>query len=395
MSGSDGGVMLQTAASCTPPSARTPSTPRDGASPVPLCTSPARPSSFSQMTPALFTPANPSASVTPPSCLRRESLLVPPSAALQRICKGSGVTVYRMDRAPDSAGNPSSPWVIKKVDVEPRLVRERRRVERTLEHESRILSHISHPHIIGFRAAQRLPDGQLCLAMESCECSLYNVIQDRQFASCGHDQPLFEPSEICKIGGSVSSALAHLHDAHGIMHGDIKSANVLLSRGLTTVKLCDLGVSLPLNERREIREPDLHFYEGTEPWRPPESLLCGTHAVGWSPDAGAGAAEGGGESAEDLAAMRLCDRSDVFAFGLVIWEMLTGEVPHAADLRRGVAAYRAALGTRPQLPALSPRFDLPVHVFWCCTHRVPSRRPAASEVVHWLEAGVTDGQPRP
>ncbi len=196
MQGAEGGVVLLPAASCTPPSARTPSTPRDGASPVPLCTSPARPSSFSQMTPALFTPANPSASVTPPSCLRRDSLLVPPSTALQRICKGSGVTVYRMDRAPDSAGAPSSPWVIKKVDVEPRLVRERRRVERTLEHESQILSHIDHPHIIGFRAAQRLPDGQLCLAMESCECSLYNVIQDRQFASCGQDGPLFEPSEI-------------------------------------------------------------------------------------------------------------------------------------------------------------------------------------------------------
>ncbi len=179
------------------------------------------------------------------------------------------------------------------------------------------------------------------------------------------------------------------------MHVDVKSANVLLSRNLTTVKLCDLGVSLPLNERREIREPDLHFYEGTEPWRPPESLLCGAHAVGWSPDAAGGGEGATAESAEDLAALRLCDRSDVFAFGLVIWEMLTGEVPHASDLRHGVAAYRAALGTRPPLPALSPRFHLPVQVFWCCTHRVPSRRPAAAEVVHWLGTGVTEANAQP
>jgi hypothetical protein len=85
--------------------------------------------------------------------LRRESLLVPPSAALQRICKGSGVTVFRMER-PDAHGALRSPWVIKKADISPRRPRERRRVERTLEHESRILSKLVHPNIIGFRAAQ-------------------------------------------------------------------------------------------------------------------------------------------------------------------------------------------------------------------------------------------------
>jgi hypothetical protein len=55
--------------------------------------------------------------------------------------------------------------------------RERRRVERALELESRVLSRIEHPHIVGFRAAQRLPDGRLGLVLEACECSLYGLIQ--------------------------------------------------------------------------------------------------------------------------------------------------------------------------------------------------------------------------
>ena len=55
--------------------------------------------------------------------------------------------------------------------------RERRRVERALELESRMLSRIDHPHIVGFRAAQRCADGRLGLVLEACECSLYGLIQ--------------------------------------------------------------------------------------------------------------------------------------------------------------------------------------------------------------------------
>jgi hypothetical protein len=105
-------------------------------------------------TPALFTPANACAHLTPPSYLRRESLDVPPSGALVRMCKGSGVTVYKMERSPARCGAPRSPWVIKKADISPLIAHELRRVERTLEHESCLLSRIFHPNIVGFRAAQ-------------------------------------------------------------------------------------------------------------------------------------------------------------------------------------------------------------------------------------------------
>lgn len=82
---------------------------------------------------------------------------------------------------------------------------------RSLEHESRMLSRMKHPNVVGFRAAQRLPDGQLCLALESCDCSLYNLIQERQmhesFAACESFlegprrpfHPLFEPDELLKV----------------------------------------------------------------------------------------------------------------------------------------------------------------------------------------------------
>ena len=84
------------------------------------------------------------------------------------------------------------------------------------------------------------------------------------------------------------------------------------------------------------------------------------------------------------AGMRLCDRTDVFAYGLVIWEMLTGDVPHASHLPRGDAAYRSSLGKRPALPPLPAEYRQLEQIFRCCTQRVPASRPSASEVVQWL-----------
>ena len=184
-----------------------------------------------------------------------------------------------------------------------------------------------------------------------------------------------------------------MHETQGLLHGDVKSANVLVDVGadgreLRTVKLCDLGVSMPLgdvrrNGVREIREPELHVYEGTEPWRPPE-------AFGWG-----GCIAGRLDEEEDClrrtpsggGGMCLCDRSDVFAFGLVLWEMLTGDVPHASVSQHGEEPYRAALGTRPPLPPLPAACSALAHTFWCCTQEEPCARPAAAELTGWLVPG--------
>ena len=74
-------------------------------------------------TPALCTPANAPCSITPPENLRRQSLVVPPSAHMVHLARGSGVSVYRMNRSPRE-GRARSPWVIKKSE-EGILVRRR------------------------------------------------------------------------------------------------------------------------------------------------------------------------------------------------------------------------------------------------------------------------------
>lgn len=69
--------------------------------------------------------------------------------------------------------------------------------------------------------------------------------------------------------------LEYLHHTAYILHGDIKSYNVLVSKDYKIVKLCDFGVSLPLTESLELDNSKGKFeYVGTECWSAPE-ILCG------------------------------------------------------------------------------------------------------------------------
>ena len=98
---------------------------------------------------------------------------------------------------------------------------------------------------------------------------------------------------------------------------------------------------------------------------------------------------GGGGGGGQSDGMWLCDRTDVFAFGLVLWEMLSGDVPHAAMLAQGDEAYRRALGTRPPLPRLPIEYERLIRIYRCCTQRQPDRRPSAAELISWLQPGST------
>ena len=58
-----------------------------------------------------------------------------------------------------------------------------------------------------------------------------------------------------------------------LLHGDLKSANVLVKGEFEEVKLCDFGVTLPLNEDGTVsQEESKNQYIGTEPWSAKEVI---------------------------------------------------------------------------------------------------------------------------
>ena len=114
---------------------------------------------------------------------------------------------------------------------------------------------------------------------------------------------VFEPRAACGVIGQVLSALAAAH-AKGIVHRDLKPDNVFLVArdGATTVKLIDFGVS-------KFRPFEEGIHQTTQ-----EGLPIGTPAY-MAPEQWMGRRD-------------IDHRADVFAAGVMLYEMLTGGMPY-------------------------------------------------------------------
>lgn len=136
--------------------------------------------------------------------------------------------------------------------------------------------------------------------MEICDASLGDLIEQREELAAG---PL-EPMKIRKVCLDVCSALDYLHTKAFLLHGDLKSYNVLIKNSFEHCKLCDFGVSLPLNNDGYIdlmKDPKAK-YIGTNIYSAPEIFRA---------------------PLQDIS-----NKCDIFSFGLIIFECLTLKVPH-------------------------------------------------------------------
>ena len=139
--------------------------------------------------------------------------------------------------------------------------------------------------------------GEICLSMEAFGRGLDDIISDYR-----EEDLLFRARYIMKVAWSVAKALQYLHNDKRLLHGDIESGNVLVHKKFEQIKLCDFGVSIFLNETLTGAREANAFFVGSEPWHPREIID------------------------EQI----ITDKADIFAYGLVIWEMLARDVPHIA-----------------------------------------------------------------
>jgi len=239
-----------------------------------------------------------------------------------------------------------------------------------LEEEAKVLKLLSHPNIIGYRAFSKKEDGTHALVMEDGQKSLFDIIEER---SEGDEGP-FPASTIENVIRWVARALHYLHTEKHIMHGDMKSGNILVVGDFENVKICDFGVTLPVNSEGRVSDPNTR-YVGTEAWSPMEVIT------------------------EDE---EVTIKADIFAFGLVVYEMMSLHSPHVDKLIVPDSeeddededdsiyeeAFRAALGTRPPLPdsiQLDESYRTVLEVFFAATNEDPKKRPSAEEILELLE----------
>lgn len=84
----------------------------------------------------------------------------------------------------------------------------------------------------------------------------------------------FPPGKIMTVAREVANALEYLHHEVHLLHGDIKSYNILLSNDWKLVKVCDFGVSVPLNKDLQMDDSKKDVvYTGTKCWNAPEVIF--------------------------------------------------------------------------------------------------------------------------
>lgn len=150
---------------------------------------------------------------------------------LEVLARGGYATVYRAMQT--SVGRPVA------VKVENRTLETDHDRHRFMR-EARAAGRMSgHPHVIDLFDAGVTADGHPYLIMELCECSFAERMKRERLT----------PKEVRDVGSKIADALADAH-ALGVVHRDVKPANILLSI-FGEPALADFGLAVLVENRDE------------------------------------------------------------------------------------------------------------------------------------------------
>lgn len=205
--------------------------------------------------------------------------------------------------------------------------------------EARAQAHLPLDHIVQVVDVDALPSGELYMVMEYLD----GRDLKRELAKRG---PLPVPEAVNYVA-QACEGIAAAHDA-GIVHRDLKPQNIFLTNleGKRRVKILDFGVA-KITQSAELALTSSSAAVGTPLYMSPEQL-SGTAAID--------------------------GRSDLWALGVVLFELLTGKTP----FKRETAASTLAAVLMDDPPLLTEvREDVPLgleQVVLCCLAKAPDAR---------------------
>ena len=235
--------------------------------------------------------------------------------------------VYRA--ADDNGGPPVAVKVVRSTDPE---------LARRLIREARAVEGFDHPNLVRLLHAD-IQDEHAYLVME--------LVDGQTLAVRLRKGPL-PPDRCAALGAALADALAYVH-RRGVVHRDMKPANVLLGPG-PRVRLADFGIAQVIDaSSATVTGTTL----GTAAYMAPEQL--GHHRVG--------------------------PAADIWALGAVLLESITGNRPFEGPAAEVVA--RRLAGAVPSPDGLPSSWRM---LLTSMLDPDPSRRPEAAEVAEMLGA---------
>ena len=186
--------------------------------------------------------------------------------------------------------------------------------------EIKLTANLQHPHILPLFDSGEA-DAYLFYVMPYVEGE---TLRDRL-----NREKQLPVADAVRVASEVASALDYAH-RHGVVHRDIKPENILLHDGQALV--ADFGIALAASKASGARMTETGMSLGTPHYMSPEQAM--------------------GER-------EITARSDVYALGAVLYEMLTGDPPFTGSTAQAVVARVVTESPRPLVPQ---RHTIPRHV---------------------------------
>ena len=231
--------------------------------------------------------------------------------------------------------------------------------------ERRTLALMEHPHIARVLEAGTAPDGRSWLAMEFVDGPpITNYCRDRALDTRARVRLLID----------VCGAVEHAH-RRGVLHRDLKPSNVLVADGDQGpwVKVIDFGIAKAVAD--DETQPQLTI-QGLGPLGTPQYM---------SPEQARG-----DPSAIDT-------RSDIWALGVLMYELLAGELPFVSDTRGPLGehdVFRRIVEDEPRPPSRvgnDGELDSDLDAIVACAlrkdpdRRYPTAAALADDLQRWLQ----------
>ena len=220
--------------------------------------------------------------------------------------------------------------------------------------EARAANMIQHPGIVKVFDYGHLPTGEAYLAMELLEGeSLRQRLEQRS---------RLNEADSMRIARQIAAALASAH-AKNIVHRDLKPENVMLIPDAETpdgerIKILDFGIAKLDPTAQGLVRTRTNSMMGTPVYMAPEQCR---------------------------GVKNIDDRADVYALGVMIFEMLTGQPPFYADYPGdiiGMHMFKAPPQLSASMPDVDPQLSEMVNAI---LSKEPTSRPSMADIAMLLK----------